>query len=319
MPTPLAALPAQPPRSRLIKAGADGGSNNRAAGAATTSALCTLRSVGMDLDAVRTFVAVADTGQFQERRRRPGGHPAGRLQAHRRAGEGPRRAAVHPDRARRPADHRRAGVPAARPRAAAGRRAGRRLGAARPPRAARRRARPSARARRATARLPPRASRHQARRGDAVRRGGGRRRGPAPARSTPPSGPSTRPARRLPEGVKAVRVLDESIQLLTGPAHALAAAPRSRRPQLAGHRIWMPGIVRGTEWAAYYDELSRRVRPDHRGDRPELRHRAAARHDRRHPGAGHLRRRADPALVARRLRPAADARRATRCRSTRTR
>jgi hypothetical protein len=25
--------------------------------------------------------------------------------------------------------------------------------------------------------------------------------------------------------------------------------------QLAGHRIWMPGIVAGTEWAAYYDDL----------------------------------------------------------------
>ncbi|MEU2227244.1 hypothetical protein [Streptomyces sp. NPDC018347] len=25
--------------------------------------------------------------------------------------------------------------------------------------------------------------------------------------------------------------------------------------QLAGHRIWMPGIVPGTEWAAYYDDL----------------------------------------------------------------
>ncbi|NUS16214.1 MAG: LysR family transcriptional regulator, partial [Streptomyces sp.] len=24
---------------------------------------------------------------------------------------------------------------------------------------------------------------------------------------------------------------------------------------LAGHRIWMPGIVPGTEWAAYYDDL----------------------------------------------------------------
>jgi len=26
--------------------------------------------------------------------------------------------------------------------------------------------------------------------------------------------------------------------------------------QLAGHRIWMPGYVAGTEWAAYYDELA---------------------------------------------------------------
>lgn len=25
--------------------------------------------------------------------------------------------------------------------------------------------------------------------------------------------------------------------------------------QLAGHRVWVPGIVPGTEWAAYYDDL----------------------------------------------------------------
>jgi hypothetical protein len=24
---------------------------------------------------------------------------------------------------------------------------------------------------------------------------------------------------------------------------------------LVGHRIWMPGITAGTEWAAYYDDL----------------------------------------------------------------
>jgi DNA-binding transcriptional LysR family regulator len=26
--------------------------------------------------------------------------------------------------------------------------------------------------------------------------------------------------------------------------------------QLAGHRIWMPGMASGTEWAAYYGELA---------------------------------------------------------------
>jgi DNA-binding transcriptional LysR family regulator len=29
-----------------------------------------------------------------------------------------------------------------------------------------------------------------------------------------------------------------------------------RSGQLAGHRIWMPGIVPGTEWAAFYDDLA---------------------------------------------------------------
>jgi DNA-binding transcriptional LysR family regulator len=66
----------------------------------------------------------------------------------------------------------------------------------------------------------------------------------------------TMTAGRLPDGVAAARVLDEPVQLLTGPAHELAAVPVVRPGQLAGHRIWMPGLVDGTEWAAYYDELA---------------------------------------------------------------
>ncbi|MEV6162325.1 LysR family transcriptional regulator [Streptomyces sp. NPDC052052] len=63
------------------------------------------------------------------------------------------------------------------------------------------------------------------------------------------------PGRPLPEDIESVRVLDEPLQLLTGPAHALAGAKAVPLAQLAGHRIWMPGIVPGTEWAAYYDDL----------------------------------------------------------------
>ncbi|WP_116215425.1 LysR family transcriptional regulator [Streptomyces olivoreticuli] len=66
----------------------------------------------------------------------------------------------------------------------------------------------------------------------------------------------TLPARQLPDGIEAVRVRDEPIQLLTGPAHELAGARAVTPAQLAGHRIWMPGIVAGTEWAAYYDDLA---------------------------------------------------------------
>jgi DNA-binding transcriptional LysR family regulator len=66
----------------------------------------------------------------------------------------------------------------------------------------------------------------------------------------------TRPARQLPDGIEAARVLDEAVQLLTGPAHEFATARAVTPAQLAGHRIWMPGIVTGTEWAAYYDELA---------------------------------------------------------------
>lgn len=63
------------------------------------------------------------------------------------------------------------------------------------------------------------------------------------------------PGRPFPEDLRAARVLDEPLQLLTGPAHALAAARSVPLSRLAGHRIWMPGIVPGTEWAAYYDDL----------------------------------------------------------------
>lgn len=61
---------------------------------------------------------------------------------------------------------------------------------------------------------------------------------------------------RLPGGIQASRVFDEPVQLLTGPAHALAGAARVTPAQLAGQQIWMPGIVPGTEWAAFYAELA---------------------------------------------------------------
>ncbi|WP_030441556.1 LysR family transcriptional regulator [Actinoplanes subtropicus] len=63
------------------------------------------------------------------------------------------------------------------------------------------------------------------------------------------------PGRPLPGNVESVRVLDEPLELLTGPAHALAGARSVTVAQLAGHRIWMPGLAPGTEWAAYYDDL----------------------------------------------------------------
>lgn len=68
--------------------------------------------------------------------------------------------------------------------------------------------------------------------------------------------------RRLPDGVEAVRVFDEPLQLLTGPDHAYAAARVVTPAELAGHRIRMPNIVSGTEWAAYYGELAAAFRLD---------------------------------------------------------
>ncbi|WP_073501558.1 LysR family transcriptional regulator [Actinacidiphila paucisporea] len=66
----------------------------------------------------------------------------------------------------------------------------------------------------------------------------------------------TMPGRQLPDDIRAVRAFDEPLQLLTGPGHPLAAARAVTPAQLAGQRIWMPGIVAGTEWAAYYDDLA---------------------------------------------------------------
>ncbi len=62
--------------------------------------------------------------------------------------------------------------------------------------------------------------------------------------------------RRLPRAVRSARALDEQHQLLVGPRHALAHARVLSPAQLAGHRIWMPGMAAGTEWADYYDELA---------------------------------------------------------------
>jgi DNA-binding transcriptional LysR family regulator len=60
----------------------------------------------------------------------------------------------------------------------------------------------------------------------------------------------------LPEDLEAQWVFDEPIQLLCGPAHPLAGAPSVTPAALAGHRIWMPGVVPGTEWGAYYAEFA---------------------------------------------------------------
>jgi DNA-binding transcriptional LysR family regulator len=66
----------------------------------------------------------------------------------------------------------------------------------------------------------------------------------------------TVPAWQLPGGIKTMRAIDDPHQLLTGPAHELATARAVTAADLAGHRIWLPGIVPGTEWASYYDDLA---------------------------------------------------------------
>ncbi|MEJ3749068.1 LysR family transcriptional regulator [Actinomycetes bacterium KLBMP 9797] len=66
----------------------------------------------------------------------------------------------------------------------------------------------------------------------------------------------TVPARRLPRAIRTARVIDEHHEILVGPRHPLAGARVVTPAQLAAHRIWMPGMATGTEWASYYDELA---------------------------------------------------------------
>ncbi|MBX8691227.1 LysR family transcriptional regulator [Mycobacterium sp. 20091114027_K0903767] len=60
----------------------------------------------------------------------------------------------------------------------------------------------------------------------------------------------------VPIGISTERLLDTPLELMVGPGHSLADAPRVRPAELAGHRIWIPGIRSGTEWASFYQALS---------------------------------------------------------------
>ncbi len=63
------------------------------------------------------------------------------------------------------------------------------------------------------------------------------------------------PARQLPAGVRAARAIEEPHELLVGPGHAFADACAVTPAQLAGQRIWMPGLAAG-EVTAYYDQFT---------------------------------------------------------------
>jgi DNA-binding transcriptional LysR family regulator len=64
------------------------------------------------------------------------------------------------------------------------------------------------------------------------------------------------PGRRLPGEVETSPGLDEPIELLVGPRHRLADAASVRLADLGGHRIWMPGLAPGVEWTTFYEELA---------------------------------------------------------------
>jgi len=64
------------------------------------------------------------------------------------------------------------------------------------------------------------------------------------------------PQRRPPEAISTARVIDEPHQLLVGPRHPLASARAVTPVRLAGHRIWMPGLDARGEVADYYAEFA---------------------------------------------------------------
>ncbi|HXL95530.1 MAG TPA: LysR family transcriptional regulator [Streptosporangiaceae bacterium] len=64
------------------------------------------------------------------------------------------------------------------------------------------------------------------------------------------------PRQHVPDTIRTAQVIHEPHQLLVGPRHALASAHAITPAQLAGHRIWMPGLDRGTEVVVYYKELA---------------------------------------------------------------
>ena len=104
--------------------------------------------------------------------------------------------------------------------------------------------------------LPPRTSRDRAGRRDPGRRRRAARSPPSkPGRSTPPSTRFPRSS-SVPDAIRTAPVIDEPHQLLVGPRHPLANARSVTPAQLAGHRIWMPGLDARGEVAVYYDELA---------------------------------------------------------------
>ncbi|MBD0669958.1 LysR family transcriptional regulator [Streptomyces sp. CBMA156] len=64
------------------------------------------------------------------------------------------------------------------------------------------------------------------------------------------------PADQVPAGISTERLLDVPLELLVGPGHPLADVPWVSPADLGGHRIWIPGIRPSTEWAAFYQALS---------------------------------------------------------------
>jgi DNA-binding transcriptional LysR family regulator len=63
-------------------------------------------------------------------------------------------------------------------------------------------------------------------------------------------------AGKVPRGLRASRVIDDRHQLLVGPRHPLANAKTVTPAELTSHPIWMPGMT-DAEPIGYYDDLAK--------------------------------------------------------------
>ncbi|WP_329065849.1 LysR family transcriptional regulator [Amycolatopsis sp. NBC_01480] len=63
-------------------------------------------------------------------------------------------------------------------------------------------------------------------------------------------------AGRVPSGLRSARVIDDRHELLVGPGHPLADKKTVTPAELAGHPIWMPGMT-DAEPVGYYEDLAK--------------------------------------------------------------
>ncbi|MFC4083189.1 LysR family transcriptional regulator [Amycolatopsis samaneae] len=63
-------------------------------------------------------------------------------------------------------------------------------------------------------------------------------------------------ARKVPGGLQAARVIDDRHELLVGPRHPLANAGTVTLADLVGHPVWMPGMT-DPEPIGYYEDLAK--------------------------------------------------------------
>ncbi|MYS74344.1 LysR family transcriptional regulator [Streptomyces sp. SID5926] len=60
----------------------------------------------------------------------------------------------------------------------------------------------------------------------------------------------------LPPEVRMIHAFHSPLELVVGPRHPLASARTVTLARLRGHRIWVPGIAPGSEWAEFYEQLT---------------------------------------------------------------